>query len=106
MSFNFRRSRSFPNQVVSDEKLFVGTDRPDLIIIYRADEEMQTYLLQKGLPRRALLQETRLQSPPLPAGTHLCSGRFLIHSVLKEQAMDPPEGIYRDVASAPIHLKT
>jgi len=42
ISFSFRQSRSFPDQVVSHEKLVVGTDRPDLIIIYRVDEEMWT----------------------------------------------------------------
>lgn len=62
ISFSFRHNHSFPNLVVSDEKLVVGTDRPDLIIIYRADGEMQMFLLLKCLPCNALLWGSRLQT--------------------------------------------
>lgn len=51
-----------------------------------------------------LLWETRPKSPPLPAGAHLCSSRFLIHLVLKNHAMDPPERIDRGVGNSSSNL--
>lgn len=55
ISFNFRHNHSFPSLAIFDEKQVVGTDRIDLIIIYRADKELKMFLLLTGLPGNALL---------------------------------------------------